>query len=510
MRRTARFIAAAALVTAVVAAATTVFPAAPGSATEAPHTLNCRQPGETPTAAQPLTLVHAPETLRDASGTAATAYAGFFVEQAVLRSGALTVVAYYDASKRLTVASRTGSSGAWTFAQPKDGTGTPVVLDGDSHNAIALTVDSSGALHMVANVHSSAMMYWRSTSGADPASLVFADHLVLQPSTSAAGTWTDDEGYVTYPRFFTAADGSLRLMFRGGWSDVGKTYLYAYDAAAKKWSNPLGGNALLDGWTGNGYSPYPDVPHYNPADGNYYLAYTWQESGRASSTSTVNLIRSTDLRTWTNVAGTPLTTPVHYSDADALVEDVPENSGLLNGNVRVGFDASGRPTVAYVREAATGTVLSLARRDGLNKSWIVNTVSRWTGHNDLTDETNLTRLTLSTGADASGTGSEMTVRYRCNGEVRDLTVGDGKFNGQASFVADRAQSTGALPTAITAPEFPGSAYTLTYRTALTPVAEGTLVLKWEAGPMIANGAQPDPARYPAGGSTLLLATVTTG
>lgn len=477
-------------------------PVLPASAADSAHTLNCRQADESPGETRARDVLRAPEPLLDSTGTAAKAFAGFFVEQAIAQHADTTYVGFYDADRVLNIAHRTGSTGPWTFAQPRSGDGSLVILGRDTHNSIALTVDAHGAVHLIANVFSSEMNYWRSEPD-DPTTLVPADHLVVTPSRNGAGARQDDEGYVTYPRFLTGPDGTLRLMWHAGWSGAGKTYIYEYDAEKSRWSNPLGGSAVLDGWSGSTYSPYPDLPRYNPADGYHYLSYTWQDDGSAASASTINLIRTKDFRTWSAPGGAPLDTPLRYGTEAAFVENVPENSGILNTNVRTGFDPGGRATVAYVRERDRGTVLTLSRRDGLDRYWIHTDVSEWQGHNDLSDPSELARLLLGGGTEVDG--EEMTIPYNCHGESRVLRVGYGAFNGQSRYIGDAPQSEGTLPAAITDSEFPGSGYALTHRLALADTDAGTLVLKWEAGPMIANGASPDPNRFPVDGSTLSIA-----
>jgi hypothetical protein len=475
--------------------------------------LGCSTAGEQPTATASRSLVSGPEPLLDANGNAAKAWAGFYVEQAVLSVGSTVHVGYFDAaSRQLTIASRTGTTGAWTFTTPVGPAGEPVRLSGDTHNAIAMSADSRGGLHLFAGMHSSPMTYWHSAPGEGAAGLTFADHLVLTPSFNAAGVRTDDEGYVTYPRFLTARDGALHVTFRSGWSDAGKTYLYSFDPTTGSWSNALGSAALLDGWTGPGYSPYPAAPVYNPADGNYYLSWTWQENGSALSTSTVSMMRSRDLRTWTTVNGTAVATPVRYGATGPLVDAAPAGSGLINGNVRVGFDATGRATVAYTRTVSGSTVLTVARRDGLNKNWLQSDVSRWKGAYDLTDSSTLGILTLGSGTTPTGDGNRMRISYSCNGQSRSLLVDNGPFNGRSVFVSDSLLPAGELPAVVLRPEFGTSTpqtavYRLIWRTAQTTDPRGTLVLKWEAGAMIVNGAEPQPGTFPAQGSTLLLSAV---
>jgi hypothetical protein len=491
---------------ALVGALIFLTPALPAGAAT---TLSCDPIGEKePSSTRPL--LSGPEPILDESGEPARAYAGYFVEQAVASVGETVHVGYYEArTKRLTIASRTGSSGPWSFTQPTVADGSPVVLDGDTHNSITLVADPDGGLHLVANVHSSAMTYWSAPPGSGADGLAFADHLVITPRYNSAGVRTDDEGYVTYPRFFTGADGVFRLMFRAGWSDAGKTYLYEFDGVRRAWTNPLAGNALLDGWTGPGYSPYPETPVHNPADGMYYLAWTWQDTGSAASTSTVNMMRSADLRTWTAVGGAALDVPVRYGQPAALVDAAPEGSGLINGNIRAGVDSDGRPSLTYTRTVAGTTKLTVARRDGLNKNWVASDVSRWTGEYDVSDNSALGQLTLASGAVATGSGTTMTIGYQCNGQHRTAVVDKGKFHGQTLLVSDARVARDELPDALLVSEFAGApdaaAYRITRRATTTATAHGTLVVAWESGPMIVNGGAPDPGSYPEAGSTLFVA-----
>lgn len=470
----------------------------------AAQTLDCRRPTDAGFVTQPPSVLAGPEALVDSAGVAAKTFAGFYVAQAVVDAAGATYVGFFDAAGALTVGSRAHGTTSWTFMHPTDETGRPVVISGDTHNNIVMTVDAGGLLHLFANMHSSPMRYWRSVSAADPTNLLFANHLVMEPRFNAAGVRVDDEGYVTYPKLFTTLDGSLRLMFRTGWSDAGKTYLYSFDQASLSWTNTLGAGALLDGFTGTKYSPYPDQVTYNPADGYYYLAYTWQDDGTAASTSTVNLIRSRDLSHWTNASGIALALPVRYGDTAALVEDVPTNSGLLNFNVKFGADVYGRPTVSYVRTQEGKTVLTVARRDGLNKNWVRNNVSAWAGFNDLSNAADLTHLSID-GLQTSGT--TMTIPYACNGERRVLTVGLGKYNGATVHLSDTPAPKRMLPDSLAATEFPGQGFRITYRVATALTSEGSLILKWEAGPMIATGGTPTPGTYPQQGSSLYLALI---
>ena len=97
---------------------------------------------------------------------------------------------------------------------------------------------------------------------------------------------------------------------------------------------------------------YFDGPVQGP-DGWFHLAWVWRESPDAATNHDLSYARSKDLRHWENAAGKPLTLPIRMTDG-VIVDPVPQNGGMINGNTRVGFDDKGRVTISYHKHDAAG------------------------------------------------------------------------------------------------------------------------------------------------------------
>lgn len=470
--------------------------------------LSCVRPGDGANTIPVTATATGPTTLTAADGTPAKAYAGTYTPQAVAHSGDTDYVAYYAAGTRaLTVAAST-PSGAWQFATPTGADGRVVTLDAgaDSHNDIAMAVDPAGGLHLLADMHSSAMQSWTSAPSGDLATMTFSDHLVMPVARNAAGVRTDDEGYVTYPTFFTGPGGALFLMWRSGWSNAGKTYVYGWVGGRWQPASSANQGMVLNGWTGSQYGPYPARPVYNPSDRTWNLVWTWQDDGTAASTSTVNAMKSTDLKTWTTIGGTVVPGPVTYGNAATVVDPAGPGSGLRNSNIQPGLDPGGRLAIAYYEFVGGGTQLVVARPDGLRKNWMRSTVSAWTGTFDPGSTGDPNAVFVSRGPTV--VGGSIVVDYTCAGQLRRATVGNGSATGSSKLLADAPVRSNGVPAAMTTSEFPTSAgYRITWRTAADPVPDvsgATTVLQWESGSLRSDGSVPPESAYPVAGSTLRL------
>ena len=94
----------------------------------------------------------------------APVWSGHPVSFALLTQGSRQFVAYYDAARVLTVATRRLTDTTWTTVK------LPVVTGWDSHNYIALAADRDGQLHLSANMHVNPLVYFRTkTAGATSA-----------------------------------------------------------------------------------------------------------------------------------------------------------------------------------------------------------------------------------------------------------------------------------------------------------------------------------------------------
>ena len=94
-------------------------------------------------------------------------------------------VGFYDAERRLTIASRGVKEKAWKFAV------LPETIGWDSHNYVAMAVDDNGDIHLCANMHAVPLIYFRTSRPGDLDS--------FQRIPSMLG---DHEARCTYPVFF--------------------------------------------------------------------------------------------------------------------------------------------------------------------------------------------------------------------------------------------------------------------------------------------------------------------
>lgn len=261
---------------------------------------------------------------------------------------------FYDADRRMTIASRSLADDTWQL------TVLPTSVGWDSHNAIAMALDDDGHLHVAGNMHNVPLVYFRTTRSLDASSLERVPAMI--------GT---NEQSCTYPEFFRGPDGALVFMYRDGGSGNGNHIFNAYDTASRTWSR------LLETPLTNGEgarNAYPVGPIQGP-DGSWHLVWVWRDTPDAATNHDLSYARTRNLVDWESGAGARLTLPITLAGSD-IVDPVPVMGGMINNNTKVGFDAEARPIVAYHKYDAEGnTQLYNARlEDG---AWVVYQTSSW-------------------------------------------------------------------------------------------------------------------------------------
>jgi hypothetical protein len=222
--------------------------------------------------------------------------------------------------------------------------------------------DSEGILHLAGNMHSSPLIYFKTTAP--------WDITTFQKQTSMVGT---NETQCTYPQFFHNAANELIFMYRDGTSGNGNHYFNKYSTGAKAWTRLLG-TALTNG-TANSVNAYPVGPIQGP-DSRWHLVWVWRETPDAVTNRDLSYARTSDLVNWQKASGQALTLPITLTTGD-IVDPVPTKAGMINNNTKVGFDAQNRPIVAYHKYDANGyTQLYNARFEG--SAWKVYKTSNWT------------------------------------------------------------------------------------------------------------------------------------
>ncbi|GGL78895.1 BNR repeat-containing protein [Wenxinia marina] len=282
-------------------------------------------------------------------------WAGHDVGFEILEGGTRVYVAYYDATRQLTLASARIGAQDWDFCKLDS------MVGWDSHNQIALGLDAAGNLHVAANMHGSDLSYWRTT---EPGDVCSAEPLAVLTDAAA-------EQAMSYPRFLRDAAGELIYAYRDGTSGRGDQIYLAYDTRRERFTR-ISDAPLIDG---EGlYNAYLRGPVQGP-DGWFHIAFVWRDTPDARTNHDLGYARSRDLRDWETSRGRPLPLPITYGTAE-IVDPVPVEAGMINNNTPVGFDPDGRPVIAYHKfDAAGDTQVFLARDTGTG--WEIVQATRW-------------------------------------------------------------------------------------------------------------------------------------
>lgn len=284
----------------------------------------------------------------------APVWAGHPVGFALLTHPPYQFVAFYDEHRQLTVAQRRLDDRTWQFFKLPDTTGW------DSHNYIALAADDDGFLHLSADMHTIPLKYFRTTKPWDAATFQRLDKM-----TGA------NEAHCTYPKFLRGATNELLFTYRDGGSGNGNQIYDDYDLKTRTWQRFL--NAPLTDGEGHN-NAYFDGPVRGP-DGWFHLAWIWRATSDAASCHDLSYARSRDLQHWETSDGRPLTLPIKLNNCE-IVDPVPQHGGIINGNVKIGFDTAGRVTISYHKNDAQGNLQPfIARLE--NGRWALHQVTDW-------------------------------------------------------------------------------------------------------------------------------------
>ncbi|WP_448059157.1 BNR repeat-containing protein [Cellulomonas hominis] len=332
------------------------------------------------------------------------ATAELHVRPALLSTDEGEYVAFYDHRRWLTVGARRHGDSAWWYTQLDSRVGW------DSHNYVELGVDRTRRLHVAGNMHASPLNYFRSERPGDARTLRRMGVMVREE-------W---EQRVTYPRFVSDSEGRISFWFREGYSGNGVQRLYTFDEERMSWQAPVDG-PIFDGEGRRSAYFDGNAPILGP-DGNFHAVWVWRDSPDAESTHTVCYARSKDLVSWFALDGSALSLPVRLSSESSAVDPVPAGSGLINNNVKLGFDGEGRPLIIGHLRDANGK-MQLVMWSTENNSWSRRQLTDWnlawnfSGRGSLDFEIEIGRPILRDG------GIEVDVRYR--DRVARLQVGTG-------------------------------------------------------------------------------------
>lgn len=284
----------------------------------------------------------------------APVWSGHPVGFSLLTAGEQQFAAFYDADRRMTVASRKLDSSEWQFAKLDTSVGW------DSHNYVAMALDSAGHLHVSGNMHCVPLIYFRSEKAHDAASLKRVPAMVGR-----------NEARCTYPRFVFGPEGELIFTYRDGRSGNGEQIWNAYDAASKTWRRLLDQPLFSGKGKCNAYFHGP----VRDSKGVFHICWVWRNTPDCATNHDLSYARSKDLVHWETSDGRPLALPITLDNAE-VVDPVPPGGGIINGNTVLGFDHQDRPVISYHKfDSAGKTQLYSARREA--EGWKIHQTSQW-------------------------------------------------------------------------------------------------------------------------------------
>ena len=80
--------------------------------------------------------------------------------------------------------------------------------------------------------------------------------------------------------------------------------------------------------------------------GLLHLCWVWRDSADCATNHDLCYARSKDMVHWETSAGRPLRLPITLATAE-VIDPVPTGGGIINSNLRIGFDAVDRPVISY-------------------------------------------------------------------------------------------------------------------------------------------------------------------
>ncbi len=279
---------------------------------------------------------------------------GFPVDFCLLTSGSRQYVAYYDQDRRMTVASRSVGSDTWQYK----------ILDSkigwDSHNYITMTLDRDGHLHVSGNMHCVKLIYFRTETAGDIATLK------RYPMTGKL------EDRVTYPQFLKDTNEDLIFNYRNGSSGRGMRIYNKYDCATRTWSRLLD-QPLLDGQGKR--NAYPMGPLRGP-DGRFHMVWVWRDTPDCATNHHLSYARSSDLLIWETATSEKIKLPMTLDNTALCVDPIPPRGGIINGCQKLIFDSDDQPVIMYHKSDSDGNMqIYAARFEG--KTWKVYQLTDW-------------------------------------------------------------------------------------------------------------------------------------
>ncbi|HDP33934.1 MAG TPA: hypothetical protein ENN29_02365 [Candidatus Hydrogenedentes bacterium] len=267
--------------------------------------------------------------------------------------GDMQFVAFYDAERRMTVGRRHLDDTHWEFHR------LPETLGWDSHNYVTMTIDDDGYIHLCGNMHVKPLVYFRTAEPLDIGAFERAPMV------------GDRESRMTYPKFLRGANNELLFCYRDGNSGNGEEIYNVYDHENKSWRRFLDHPLTSGEGERNAYIHGP----VKGPDNRFHICWVWRVHGGCETNNNLSYAVSDDLMHWRKGSGEPVSLPMTLATAE-IVDPVPVNGGIINGNTKLGFDSLKRPVISYHKFDENGnTQIYNARLE--NGQWRIYQTSDW-------------------------------------------------------------------------------------------------------------------------------------
>ena len=260
---------------------------------------------------------------------------------------------YYNAEQQMTVVSRNLDEETWTRVE------LPEAIGWDSHNYITMHIDDDEYIHLSGNLHVDPLVYFRTQEPLDITTFA------RKPMVGEL------ENRMTYPRFLRGPEDMLLFRYRDGSSGSGNEIINRYDHETQTWHRLLD-EPLVDGR--GEQNAYFHGPLSGP-DGYFHLCWVWRVTHHAETNNNPSYARSRDMVNWENSRGESLELPITFETGD-IIDPIPPEGGIINGNVRLGFDLEDRPVVSYHKfdEDGNTQLYNTRLEDG---EWVIYQSSDW-------------------------------------------------------------------------------------------------------------------------------------
>ena len=245
-----------------------------------------------------------------------------FRKNAIVSFKGQQFIAYYNVDGYVVIGKRKLNQSNWKLDTTKfQGHVT------DAHNSISIAIDGKGFLHLAFDHHGNNLHYCKSIQ---PMSTQFTELLPMVGSL---------ESKVTYPEFYTLANGDVLFLYRDGSSGNGNLVLNKYSIHTKQWIRLQ--NNLIDGEGKR--NAYWQVA--TDKKGKIHISWVWRESPDVASNHDMSYAVSRDGGVhWEKSNGEKYCLPIRISNAEKILNIAPA-SELMN-QTSMCVNDTGMPIVA--------------------------------------------------------------------------------------------------------------------------------------------------------------------